>query len=63
MWTPFLLLLPPALALGWCGIRTAQHFQHSKGSRGDRLALLVVAWSPLVLWLLALLITLFERHP
>ena len=61
--TTYLLLLPPVLALGWYGSRTAHYIHHTKGSRGDRLTMLIVAWSPLVTWLIALLLSLAERKP
>jgi hypothetical protein len=59
----YLLLLPPALALGLFGTRTAHHIHHMKGSRMDRLTMLAVAWSPLLAWLAALLISLTEGKP
>jgi hypothetical protein len=59
----YILLLPPSAALGWQGIRTSQFIRHSKGSKADRLTVLVLGWSPLVSWTLALLISFLERKP
>jgi len=61
--TNYVLLFPPVLALGWYGTRTAFYLHHTNGSRGDRLSMLVLGWCPLVSWLLALLLSTFERHP
>ncbi|MBK9797206.1 MAG: hypothetical protein IPP58_12055 [Holophagaceae bacterium] len=59
----FFLLLPAALALGWYGSQTAHIIHHTKGSRGDRLTVLILGWFPLLSWLLALLVWLVERQP
>ena len=59
--TPYILLFPITLALGWSGTRMSLHIHHTKGSRGDRLAMLIVGWGPLLAWLLALLISLVEK--
>jgi hypothetical protein len=61
--TTYLLLLPTTLALGWFGTRTADQVHQTKGGRLDRLALRVLAWIPLLSWLLALLTLLAERKP
>ncbi|WLT31914.1 hypothetical protein [Geothrix sp. PMB-07] len=52
------LFLPPALAVGWFGTRTALHIRSSRGSRGDSFTMLVLCWSPLVAWILAYLLSL-----
>ncbi len=63
MTTTYLLLLPPVFALGWYGTRTAHFIHHTQGSRSDRLTMMIVGWSPLVSWLIALLLSLAERKP
>lgn len=57
------LLLPPTLAVGWFGTRTALHIRHTKGGHGNELVMLAVCWSPLVIWLLALLLSLYGSNP
>jgi hypothetical protein len=63
MSTPYLLLFPWTLVLGWMATRSARHVHRTKGSPGDRLTLLIVGWSPLGFWLIALLTSFIERHP
>jgi hypothetical protein len=57
------LLLPLAAVLGWSGTRISLYIRHSTGSRGDALFLLVLSWSPLVIGLLALLLSLSGSNP
>ena len=52
----FVYLLPPALAVGWFGTRTALHIRHIKGSRADELFMAALCRSPLAIWLVALLL-------
>lgn len=59
----YVLLLPLALGLGWSATRLSRFIHHSQGSRGDRLTMLVVGWSPLLFWLIALLLSLSEKRP
>ncbi len=57
------LLLPLAVVLGWSGTRTSLYIRHSTSSRGDVLFMLILCWSPLVVCLLALLLTLSGSNP
>lgn len=52
------LFLPPALAVGWFGSRSARHIRTSQGARGDVLTMLILCWSPLAAWLAAFLLSL-----
>lgn len=52
------LFLPPAVAVGWFGTRAARHIRRSKGTRADIVFMLAVCWSPLLIWLLSLLLAL-----
>jgi hypothetical protein len=52
----FVCFLPSALAVGWFGARTAFHIRHAKGSRADELFMAALCWSPLAIWLVALLL-------
>lgn len=63
MLTKYILFLSPALAVGWFGTRTALHIRHTKGGRENELVMLIVCWSPLVIWLLALLLSVFGSEP
>jgi len=55
--------LPPALSVGWVCSRTALDIHRTKGRQGDMLLMLALGWSPLLSWLLALLLSLLERNP
>ena len=59
----WLLLLLLVLGLTWYGNRTARQILASQQARQNRLALRVLAWVPLMSWLLALLTTFAERKP
>ena len=61
--TTWILLLPPTLALGWFGTRTAVGIHRTRGSRSDVLFMLLLAWGPLLAWLLSLLLSFIERNP
>jgi hypothetical protein len=58
MLVSYFLLLPLALVVGWSGTHTALHIRRTKDSRGEAVFMLILCWSPLVLGLLALLLTL-----
>jgi hypothetical protein len=53
------LFVPPAVAVGWLGTRSAGHIRHAKGSRADTIFMLAVCWSPLAIWCCAILLSLF----
>jgi len=57
------LLLPMTVAVGVYGTRTAVHLRRAKGSRRDVWLLLALAWSPLLSWATALLLSLSARNP
>jgi ABC-type molybdate transport system permease subunit len=58
-----LVLLPLTVAVGWYGTRTSLHLRHATNKRSDAQLMLVLAWSPLVVGLLALLLTLSRSKP
>jgi uncharacterized membrane protein YsdA (DUF1294 family) len=53
-----LFLFPLAIFVGWSGTRLAQYIRHATNSRGQVLFMLILCWSPLVLYLLAVLLKL-----
>jgi hypothetical protein len=55
----FVCFLPSALAVGWFGTRSALYLRHAKGSRGDEFFLAALCWSPLAVWVIALLLIRF----
>ncbi len=57
-----LFLLPLAFLVGWSGTRLTHYVRHATSSRGEALFMLILCWSPLVLYLLALLLTLFGSN-
>lgn len=58
MWLKHVLLLSLTLATGLLGSRCALIIRRAKGSKKDLMFMLVVCWSPLMVWFLALLATL-----
>ncbi len=63
MFTRWFLLLLVVLGSAWYGNLTARQVLASQPARRDRLALRVLAWIPLMFWLLALLNSIAERNP
>jgi hypothetical protein len=55
----FAWLLPSALAVGWLGQRTARYIHRNKGNRRDERLMVILAWSPLAIWFIALLLFYF----
>jgi hypothetical protein len=57
------LLFPLAIVVGWSGTRLTHYIRHATNSRGQVLFMLILCWSPLVLYLLALLLNLSGSNP
>jgi hypothetical protein len=57
------LLLPPAFAVGWLGTRMALHLHRTRDSHGETLFMLILCWSPSLICLLSMLLTLNGRTP
>jgi hypothetical protein len=58
-----LLFLPPALAVGWFGTRTALDIRRTHGARMDAQFMLILAWSPVAVCLISLLLSLSGSNP
>jgi uncharacterized membrane protein YsdA (DUF1294 family) len=54
----FVPLLSLALVVGWAGTRTALYLRHAKSGRWEEFFMLILCWSPLVIALVALLLSL-----
>jgi hypothetical protein len=52
----FICLLPASLFVGWFGTRSATYIHRTKGNRMDEFLLAALCWSPLVIWLFAILL-------
>ena len=59
----YLLLLPLTLVVGLSGTRTAFFIRHANGKWSEELFMMALCWSPLVIALLALLLTLSGTNP
>ncbi|MFI5355607.1 MAG: hypothetical protein ACHQX0_08360 [Desulfobaccales bacterium] len=59
----YFLLLPLTLVVGWSGTQTALHIRRTKDSLWEGGFMLILCWSPLVICLLALLLSLYGSNP
>lgn len=58
MFVKHALFLSLTVAVGVFGTRTAFQIRLAKGSRADEWFMLALCWSPLVIWLFSLLLSL-----
>ncbi len=56
-------LLPLTFVVGWSGTRTSRYIHHTTGSRGEVLFMLAICWTPFLVNLVALLLTLPGSNP
>lgn len=59
----FFPLFSLALVVGWAGTRTALYLRHAKRGRREEIFMLSLCWSPLIIGLLALLLSYLGSHP